>query len=165
MANFTNSSTIGVNLGNSDGATALFGLNSVVNGSQDSEWVYITTAAALTTGSAVMINSSGTGNLLTGTLLTTSSGKQIAFSQGTWSANDFGWVARRGNAIYVLVSCVSTVNQVIYNGADANGALTTSTATCTLAGIALITASSTGVLSAVQAFVSWPRLVTSPFIV
>lgn len=161
----SNSSMIGVNLGNSDGATALFGLGSVTMGTQNTEWVYVNAGVALNTGSPVMINSSGTAQLLTGAISSTSSGKQIAFAQGTFAASDYGWVARRGNAIYVLVSSVSTVNQILYNGDGGSGALTTATATCTFAGIAILTASSTGVISAVQAFVSWPRLLTSPFIV
>jgi hypothetical protein len=164
MAFFANSSTIGTNLGNSDGATALFGLSSVVMGSQDTEWVYVNAASALATGTVVMINSSGTANLLNGTLSTTSTGKQIAFSQGVFSASDYGWVARRGNGIYVLVSSVSTVSVILYN-CENSGALSSVTATNTIAGIALITASATGVVVAVPAFVSWPRLVTAPLIV
>ncbi len=164
MAFFTNGSTIGANLGNSDGATALFGLSSVTMGSQDTEWIYVNSVSALVTGTAVVVNSSGTANLLNGTVSTTSAGKQIAFSQGVFSASDYGWVARRGNGIYVLVSSVSTVNVILYN-CENSGTLTTATATNTFAGIALITASSTGVATAVPAFVSWPRLVTAPLIV
>lgn len=164
MAFSTNSSTIGANLGNSDGATALFGLGNTTMGSQDTEWVYVNAAVALATGTAVVINSSGTASLLNGTLSTTSTGKQIAFAQGVFAASDYGWVARRGNGIYVLVSSVSTVNVILYN-CDTSGTLTTATATNTIAGIALITASATGVSSAVPAFVSWPRLVTAPLIV
>ena len=160
----TNSSTIGANLGNSDGATALFGLSSVTLGSQDTEWVYVNAAQALVTGEAVMINSSGTASPLNGTLSTSSTGKQIAFAQGVFSASDFGWVARRGNGIYVLVSSVSTIAGVLYN-CENSGALTTATATNTFAGISLITASSTGVATAQPAYVSWPRLVTAPLIV
>jgi len=160
----TNSSVIGANLGNSDGATALFGLGNTLMGSNDTEWVYVNASVALTTGSVVVINSSGTAALLNGTLSTTSTGKQIAFSQGVFAASDYGWVARRGNGIYVLVSSVSTVNVILYN-CDTSGTLTTTSATNTIAGIALITASATGVPSAVPAFVSWPRLVTAPLIV
>ena len=164
MPFFPNSSTIGVNLGNSDGATAQFGLSSVVMGSQDTEWMYINTVGALVTGTAVAVNSSGTATPLNGTLSTTLAGKQIAFSQGVFAASDYGWVARRGNGIYVLVSSVSTVNVILYN-CDNSGTLTTTSATNTFAGIALITASSTGIATAVPAFVSWPRLVTAPLIV
>jgi len=164
MALYTNSSTIGVNLGNSDGATALFGLGNTIMGQYDTEWVYVNASVALATGTAVVINSSGTASLLNGTLSTTSTGKQIAFSQGTFAASDYGWVARRGNGIYVLVSSVSTVSVILYN-CDNSGTLTTTSATNTIAGISLITASSTGIVTAVPAFVSWPRLVTAPLIV
>ena len=164
MAFFANSSTIGTNLGNSDGATALFGLSSVVMGSQDSEWVYVNASVALATGTVVMINSSGTAALLNGTLSTTSTGKQIAFSQGVFAASDYGWVARRGNGIYVLVSSVSTIAVILYNS-DTSGTLTTASATNTIAGISLITAAATATGVPQPAFVSWPRLVTAPVIV
>lgn len=164
MPLYPNSSTIGANFGNSDGATALFGLGNTALGQQDTEWVYVCTIQALTTGTAVVVNSSGTADMLNGTLSTTSTGKQIAFAQGVFAASDYGWVARRGNGIYVRVSSVSTVNAILYN-CDNSGTLTTTSATNTFAGIALITASSTGVASAVPAFVSWPRLVTAPLIV
>jgi hypothetical protein len=164
MPLYTNQSLIGVNLGNSDGATALFGLGNTTMGQYDTEWVYVNASVALATGTAVVINSSGTASLLNGTLSTTSTGKQIAFAQGTFAASDYGWVARRGNGIYVLVSSVSTVSVILYNS-DTSGTLTTTSATNTIAGISLITASSTAVSSAVPAFVSWPRLVTAPLIV
>lgn len=164
MAFSTNGSTIGANLGNSDGASPLFGLGNVTMGSQDSEWVYVCTIQALSTGTAVVVNSSGTADMLNGTLSTTSTGKQIAFAQGTFAASDYGWVARRGNGIYVRVSSVSTASVILYN-CDNSGTLTTTSATNTFAGISIITASSTGVASAVPAFVSWPRLVTAPLIV
>lgn len=165
MPNYTNSSTIGANLGNSDGATAAFALGNTLMGQQDTEWVYVCAGSALVTGSAVVINSSGTANLLNGTLSTTSAGKQIAFSQGVFAASDYGWVARRGNGIYVLVSSVSTIAVTVYNAPDNSGTLTTTSATNTLAGISLITASSTGVATAQPAYVSWPRLITAPLIV
>ena len=164
MAFSTNSSVIGANLGNSDGATALFGLGNTLMGSNDTEWVYVNAAVALATGTAVVINSSGTAALLNGTLSTTSTGKQIAFSQGVFAASDYGWVARRGNGIYVLVSSVSTVAVILYNS-DTSGTLTTTSATNTLAGISLITAAATATGVPQPAFVSWPRLVTAPLIV
>ena len=164
MAFYTNSSTIGANFGNSDGATALFGLGNTSMGQYDTEWVYVCAIQALATGTAVVINSSGSADLLNGTLSTTSTGKQIAFAQGTFSASDYGWVARRGNGIYVRVSSVSTASNILYN-CDNSGTLTTATATNTFGGISIITASATGVAAAVPAFVSWPRLLTTPFIV
>jgi len=164
MAFYTNQSTIGSNFGNSDGASALFGLGNTSMGQSDTEWVYVCAGVALATGTAVMINSSGTAALLNGTLNTTSTGKQIAFAQGTFAASDYGWVARRGNGIYVLVSSVSTAANILYTS-DTSGTLTTATATCTLAGISLITAAATATAVPQTAYVSWPRLVTSPFIV
>ena len=160
MAFYANSSQIGTNLGNSDGATALFGLNSVTLGSQGSEWIYVCAGSALATGTAVTINSSGTASLLNGSNVSTL-GTTIAFAQGTFAASDFGWVARRGNGIYVLVSSVSTVDARLYNS-DTSGTLTTTSATCTLAGISLITAAATATAVPQTSYVSWPRLVTGP---
>lgn len=160
MALYTNQSMIGANLGNSDGATALFGLGNTTIAQQGSEWTYVCAAAALATGTAVTINSSGTASLLNGSNVSTL-GTTIAFAQGTFAASDYGWVARRGNGIYVLVSSVSTVDTRLYNS-DTSGTLTSASATCTLAGIALITAAATATAVPQTAYVSWPRLVTGP---
>ncbi len=152
----SNSSLIGANLnGNSDGATALFGLQSAIKGTADTEWVYVYANVALATGQCVAINSGGTAVLATQTLAAT--GLQLAFSQGVFTAADFGWVAKGGNPIYVLVSSLSTINGTIGPGDNASGILTGGPASGALRGIAVLTAAATATAVVVLAYVHSPK--------
>jgi hypothetical protein len=161
--NFVNSSTIGVNLqGNSDGATALFGLGQHVLGNASSEWIYVNAGVALTTGQMVSITTSFTATptslanvvnpLVAGTT-------QLAFVQGAFTALDYGWVALRGDSLTVLLSTTSTLGAPLYVGGSNGGALQTNTMNSgTMAGISLVTASATGTITAANvAFIVWPR--------
>jgi len=151
-----NSSLIGVNLnGVSDGATALFGLQSHVVGSDDTEWLYVCSSIALATGQCVAVNSSGTAVLATQTIAT--SGRTLAFAQGVFAANDFGWVAKGGNPIYVLVSSLSTIAGTIGIGDNASGILTGGPASGALRGIAVFSAAATATAVVVQAYVRYPK--------
>lgn len=158
MANVVNSSQIGVNLqGNSDGATALFGLGNHVLGNNGTEWVYVNANGVISTGMLVCINATYTATPATATAAF--AGQQLAFSQGLWANADFGWVALRGNALFAAVSSVSTLGAALYISAAVSGSITTAAASGTLAGITILSASATGVLNAnVSAYVSWPRL-------
>jgi hypothetical protein len=148
----SNSSMIGVNLnGVSDGATALFGLQSATKGTQDTEWVYVYANVGLATGQCVAINSGGTAVLATQTLAAT--GLQLAFAQGPFTAADFGWVAKGGNPIYILVSSVSTINGTIGVGDNASGVLTAGPASGALRGVAVLSANATSAATVVQAYV------------
>lgn len=162
---FANSSTIGANLsGTSDGATAQFAVNTMIEGSGASEWIYVQAGDALSTGSCVLVCTNGSAKGIVGGLTpnagTNTAGAQLAFAQGTFATGDYGWVAKRGNGIYVRVSSVSTIGGPLYNGVN-TGNLTTATATCTVGGVSLITCSATGVEAACLAFVNWPRTVTT----
>ena len=157
--NSVNSSTIGVNLqGNSDGATANFGLGQHVLGDDSTEWVYVYAQAAFTTGMLVAINA--TYSAKTATATDAFAGQQLAFAQGAFTALDYGWVALRGNSLSVALSGSSTMASAIYISAASSGSITTGAAASgTLAGITILSASATGVLNAATtAYVSWPRL-------
>ena len=160
-----NSSTIGVNLqGNSDGATALFGLGQHVLGSNNSEWIYVNAAAAMTTGQLLCVNVSYTANLATATLVSGSSAatfpQRLAFSQGVFAANDYGWVAIRGDALNVNLSSSSTMGLPLYLSVVQSGTLTTVTGSVTLAGILYTSVSATAIANpATIGVVTWPRVV------
>lgn len=163
--NVVNSSVIGVNLqGNSDGATALFGLGQHVIGNAGSEWIYVQATSALTTGTVVAINTgfialpANASNLLNAGQGSPNSADALGFSQGVFAAADFGWVCIKGQNQYVAVSNISTLGAALYISANASGMLTTSAASGTMAGILLITASASGVASVVQAYLQYPRL-------
>ncbi len=161
-----NSSTIGVNLGNSDGATALFGLGQTVTGSDGSQWIYVNATSALTTGTVLAVTTgysaqpATASNLLGSAALAAGSpgnGETLAFSQGTFAAADYGWVVLRGANQYVAVSNISTLGAALYISVN-SGFLTTAAASGTMAGIILLTASASGVASVVKAYLQYPRL-------
>lgn len=159
-----NSSTIGVNLGNSDGSTALFGLGQTVVGSDGSQWIYVQATGALVTGSVVCYTTGYIAQLATASNLfgngggSPNSGEGLAFAQGTFAASDYGWVVMRGQNQYVRVSSISTLGAALYLDTASSGVLTTTAASGTMAGIILLTASSTGVQTAVKAYLQYPRL-------
>ena len=147
----SNSSMIGANLGgDSDGATALFAVGSKTTGTDDSEWIYVQANVALTTGQCLSINST-----FTAVLAHPAADEFLAFSQGVFTAADFGWVATRGNPIYVLVSGVSTVGGAVFLS-EASGTLSV-VASGTLAGISVIEVTATATAGAKPAFVTYPR--------
>ena len=162
--NFVNSSTIGVNLqGNSDGATANFGLGTHVLGNAGSEWIYVYATSALTTGTVVAINTgfiaqpANASNLLNAGQGSPNSADALGFAQGVFAAADFGWVCIRGQNQYVAVSNVSTLGAALYISIN-SGFLTTAAASGTLAGVLLLTASASGIANVVQAYLQYPRL-------
>lgn len=161
--NVVNSSVIGVNLqGNSDGATANFGLGQHVIGNASSEWIYVNAGVALTTGQMVSINTTFTAvpaslaNVVNPLVAGTT---QLAFVQGAFAASDYGWVCLRGDNMNVLLSTTSTLGAPLYVGGSNGGALQTNTMNSgTLAGISFVTASATGTITAANtAYIVWPR--------
>ena len=151
----SNSSIIGANLnGNSDGSTALFAVGSRCGGTNDTEWIYVQANVPLTTGQMVYLNTTYTAQLANVT--NTITGNELAFAQGAFNTSDFGWVCKRGSPIYVLVSSLSTVGGNLFV-ADNSGTLTGAAVSGTMAGIAVITASATGVAVVMQSYVTWPR--------
>lgn len=158
-----NSSTIGVNLGNSDGATALFGLGNTCTGSDGSQWIYAYATSALTTGTVCAVTTGYSAQPATASNLfgagggSPGAGETLAFSQGTWSAADYGWLCLRGSNQYVAISNVSTLGAALYISIN-SGLLTTAAASGTMAGIILLTASATGVANVVKAYLQYPRL-------
>ena len=163
----SNSSRIGANLGgSSDGATALFAVGSRARGTDSSEWIYVQANVALTTGQCVYLNTTFTAQLANVTNAIT--GNVLAFAQGAFSASDFGWVARRGTPIYVLISGVSTIGGMLSISASDSGTLSAAVSTTsgpitisgTLAGISVLTAAATATAAVVSAFVTYPRAMT-----
>src|SRR3990167_10563898 len=155
MAFFQTGSAIGVNLGNSDGATAKFALGTRVSGSNDTEWVYVRANVALTTGHVLKVNTSFSAALSNGSLL----GKELAFAQGTFSASDYGFVAKRGVAIYAKFTAAATAGVQLYLNNPGSGVLRQTAATATLKGVSLITTQTAATRRALLVYATWPRVV------
>lgn len=104
MANFTTQSLIGAAF-DTPGSTADFTLLTKANGNNDSEWVYVIMTGTATTGNLVAINNAGTARLAGGTLfLATFTAVEFGFAQTTILQGQYGWVAKRGNNMYVSAS-------------------------------------------------------------
>lgn len=101
---FATSSQIGVDLNNAS-ATQLFTLNQEVIGSDDSVWTYVYATASITTGAFVYIAPQGTANLMNAAYIAAATaGGNIGCAQFTISAASYGFVAKRGSQLYVLVT-------------------------------------------------------------
>ena len=155
MANFQTGSALGVSLGNSDGATAKFALGTRVSGSNDTEWVYVRANVALVTGSVLKVNTSFSAALSNGSLL----GKELAFSQGTFTASDYGFVAKRGISIYARVTAAVTAGVQLYLNNPGSGTIRQASATATLKGVSVITSNTAATRRAVLVYATWPRVV------
>lgn len=152
---FANSSTIGVDL-NNGATTAQFTVGSQLEASSGSEWVYVEMGTAASAGTLLAINATNTATLA----LPSSTGSRFAFAQATQTSGNFAWVCTRGNPLTVLVSSTSSLFMPLYVTA-ASGALSTTASSGTMAGITLLTASTTAVLTAFQAVVTWPKMLLS----
>lgn len=152
---FTNSSIIGVDLNNGN-ATSQFTTGSQIEGSAGSEWTYVEMGTAAVAGTLLAINATNTATLA----LPSSTGSRFAFAQATQTSGNFAWVCTRGNPLTVLVSSTSSLFMPLYVTA-ASGALSTTASSGTMAGITLLTASTTAVLTAFQAVVTWPKMLLS----
>lgn len=105
---FVTSSMLGVDLNNAS-TTQLFALNTPCLGSDRSEWQYVYATAALTTGMIVNIFAGGTAIALTTGILggapTTATGPlDLGVVQFPISSTQYGFVAKRGSNLQVLVS-------------------------------------------------------------
>lgn len=152
--NISTAGFAGVNLRGTDGTTAQFGLGTGIE-SANGDWSYIQANGAITAGDLVAISITGTGTRATPALAAT--GQQLAFAQYSFLDTEYGWVVTGGgNPLTVNVSATSTLQAVLYVAAT-SGKLSTTASSGTLAGISLQTASTTAVVAAFTAIVTWPR--------
>lgn len=157
---FVTSSIIGANL-NASSATQLFTLNQTVLGNDGSEWQYIKATGTLATGALVTIFPAGTAQAATTANLIAPGagvGYSMGFTQFQLAEGEFGFVAKRGHNLVVLCSGTVAPTNVLYL-ANTPGALTTSAASATLAGIYITTSASTASLvMSGRAILNYPRI-------
>ena len=156
MANISAQGFGGVRLGATDGTTASFATLTRITATNGSEWIYVQANGAISSGDLVAITTSGTGTRATNALAAT--GSELAFAQFAFADTEYGWVAINGNPLTVAVSATSTLQAVLYV-ATTSGKISTTSASGTLAGIALLTASTTATSGTNLAVVTWPRCV------
>lgn len=164
MANVT-SSLIGVDLSGVGGSTALFALGTPAFGSGGSEWQYVEATATFVTGEIVLVNPSGTAKTLISSLLTAGTeGYELGFAQNVISQGEFGWVARRGRGLYVLVTGTMTAgsDNGVALGANSGRLVPGTAGGNTIFGVWLTeSVSASGLRSVALAVMQWPRIIAS----
>lgn len=160
MPFYPNQSIIGVDLNNTS-ATAQFTLGQRVSGSQDTMWVYVQMNGAATTGMICTMNTGPTATPAITAAALTAANAQIAFAQSAFADGEYGWLCYHGNNVYVRVSGTTSLSGVLYV-AVASGCLHTTSASSTMAGVAMIAnVSSTATNVAVLANLTWPRFINA----
>ena len=160
------SSLIGANLsGASSDATALFALGTSASGTGDSMWEYVECTATFVTGEIVLVGVNGTAKTLISSLLTAyTEGYDIGFSQGVLNQGEFGWVLKRGQGFYVLVTGTLTAgsDNGVALGANSGRLVAGTNGGNTMFGLWLTeSVSASGLRSVAKAVMQWPRLVAS----
>ena len=161
-----NSSTIGVDL-NTTSTTALFALGTVVKGSNNSEWVYVQAATAVTAFKCVSINAAFTCGMasVSDVIGTSGSSGRLGWAQNAFAASDYGWVPING-AVYIMTTGSNTLTAGVVPVCAGGSAVSTgmcsmvATATGTLQGVTIVAHGSggqTATATAASAILSWPR--------
>ena len=166
MATLT-SSLIGVDLSGVGGTTALFALGTPSSGTGSSEWCYVEATATFVTGEIVLVNPTGTAKTLISSLLTANAdGYDLGFCQNVISQGEFGWVAKRGRDLYVLVTGTLTAasDNGLALGANSGRLVAGTAGGNTLFGVVLTeSVSASGVRSVAKAVLTWPRFQTTVY--
>ena len=166
MANVT-SSLIGVDLSGVGGTTQLFALGTPTMAHPASEWMYVEATATFVTGEIVLVNQAGTAKTLISSLLTANSdGYDMGFCQNVISQGEFGWVAKRGKDLYVLVTGTLTAasDNGLALGANSGRLVAGTAGGNTLFGVVLTeSVSASGVRSVAKAVLTWPRFQTTVY--
>lgn len=161
-SNYATSSMIGVDLQNAS-TTQLFALNTKVLGTNDSEWHYVIATATLATGQFVVILANGTAAISTTSILEgagadgTTGMLDIGCAQFPISAGQYGFVAKKGNNMYMR--CSGTVPpgpvSIVESGTLVSSLI--SDDGMTAAGVMIYASASTAGVSVTSGMLAYPR--------
>lgn len=141
--------------------TAQFGLGQNARGTQDTMWVYVQMNGAATTGMICTMNTGPTATPALTAAALTAANAQIGFAQTAFADGDYGWLCYRGNNVYIRVSGTTSLSGVLYV-AVTSGCLHTTSASSTLAGVAMIAnTSATATNQAVLGNLTWPKFINA----
>jgi hypothetical protein len=144
---------VGADLNNTSSA-ARFALGTRVDGSQDSQWVYVLANGAISVGDCVQILAAGTATRATTSGLRTGT-DMVGFAQNAFATGEYGWVATRGYDMIVAVS--ATVQPGTLYIATTSGKLSNTSASSTITGVLINNASATATTTTTTATLTWPR--------
>lgn len=155
---FATGSKLGVDLNNAS-STQQFTLGDRTSGSQDTMWVYIEAGNALSTGHLCTMTTGFTATPALTAAALTAANAMMVFPQSAFTSGQFGWACYHGNNVYARVSGTTSLSGVLYV-AVTSGVLHTTSASSTVAGVAMIAnVSSTAVALAVLVNLTWPKFV------
>lgn len=161
-SNFSTSSVLGVDLQNAS-TTQLFALNTKVLGTNDSEWHYVIATATLATGQFVVILSAGTAVIASTALLGgagpdgTTGNLDIGCAQFPISAGQYGFVAKKGNNMFLRCSGTVPPGNVAFEN---SGTLVSSLIAgdgLTALGCMIYASASTAGVSVTSGLLTYPR--------
>ncbi len=116
---------IGINIDSPDSASKAT-LGETHEGSDGTEWTYVLAGVALARGACVAISPANVATPVTAT--TTLMGLPLAFAQTAFAASQLGWVARRGNNVWIQITGgLAAPNAIPLYTTDTAGALSTAT--------------------------------------
>lgn len=166
MAYYVNSSTLGVDLTQSQSSVApTFGIGQIINGSDGSIWQYVQAETTVSAYSVVAINPSGIMNMaVLGMINGSTEGKQLAVSQFSFAPSEYGWVPVHGvggpgGTFKVKVSGSVSAGLMLYIGTASGNLAITAAVSGTIEGIAVVTAMDTAntAVTAAPCILTWPR--------
>jgi len=164
---YSTSSILGVDLSGIGASTQIFALGTPCQGSADSQWSYVEATATFVTGEIVLINQTGTAKTLISSLLTAGTeGYDIGFCQNVISQGQFGWVAKKGRDLYVLVTGTLTAasDNGLALGANSGRLVAGTAGGNTIYGVVLTeSVSASGVRSVAKCVLTWPRFQTTVY--
>jgi hypothetical protein len=109
-------SFVGVNLTNTS-TTAEFPVGTIVNGSKSSRWEYVQAISGIAQYNAVCIN--GSGGAAPSTTAHAASMKKVGFAQVAIASGSYGWVARQGYQLTVMLAASCAAGAQLYTTATA----------------------------------------------
>lgn len=134
---------------------AKFELGTIKHGTHDTEWIYVKATVACVLGTMVVVDGAGVAALATAAVA--AKGKRIGFCQNAFAADDYGWVAIRGDRLTAAVSGTAVPDVQLY-AATTGGALSTTATAGTLEGVNLLTGvSTTAAIATATLVATWPH--------
>lgn len=106
----------GVNLTNTS-TTAEFPVGTIVKGTKSSMWEYVQALSGIAQYNAVCIN--GSGNAAPSTTAHAVSMKKVGFAQVAIASGSYGWVARSGFQLTVMLAASCAAGAQLYTTATA----------------------------------------------
>ena len=137
---------------------AKFDVGTKVNGTDNTEWVYVQASGAITAYDVVAIDEDYTARAVSSALA--GAGHAPGFAQQAFADDEYGWVAVSGANILVRAASSCTADALLYVGTTglSNGVVDDASASgrVTLQGVVLVTANTSSTTTALECIAKSP---------